>query len=65
MQVTGGRTIQIVIQLNGFDTADEHKQHGFHIHEYGTIDKGCEGAGGHYNPKGAIHGSPLDDIDQR
>ena len=31
--------------------------HGFHVHQYGTLDTGCGGAGGHYNPTGVDHAS--------
>ena len=29
--------------------------HGFHVHSYGTLDTGCGGAGGHFNPTGVNH----------
>jgi Cu-Zn family superoxide dismutase len=31
-------------------------EHGFHIHEFGDMSKGCESMGGHYNPDGVDHG---------
>ena len=30
--------------------------HGFHIHEFGDMSKGCESMGGHYNPDNVNHG---------
>ena len=30
--------------------------HGFHIHEFGDMSKGCETMGGHYNPDNVNHG---------
>jgi len=32
--------------------------HGFHIHVYGNLLKGCATAGPHYNPFGLTHGGP-------
>lgn len=33
--------------------------HGFHIHEFGSCSEAGKGAGAHYNPKGAPHGSAV------
>lgn len=35
--------------------------HGFHIHEFGNLLKGCVTAGGHYNPNKLTHGGPDDE----
>jgi Cu-Zn family superoxide dismutase len=32
--------------------------HGFHVHEFGDISKGCSTAGPHYNPYKTDHGGP-------
>lgn len=34
-----------------------HKEHAFHIHEYGDARDGCASMGGHYNPYSKAHGS--------
>jgi Cu-Zn family superoxide dismutase len=36
--------------------------HGFHIHEFGNLTKGCVTAGAHYNPAGQTHGGPTDSV---
>ena len=35
----------------------DHK-HGFHIHQYGNLLKGCATAGPHFNPFNQTHGGP-------
>ena len=40
-------------------------QHGLAIHEAGDTSMGCASLGGHYNPRGTRHGSPVNDQDHR
>ena len=54
----------LFIQAPGTDTLIKGEvtgltpgDHGFHIHEFGDMSKGCESMGGHYNPDGADHGN--------
>ena len=51
MQAPGTPTL-----IKGTVTGLEPGEHGFHIHEFGDMSKGCESMGGHYNPDGADHG---------
>ena len=39
--------------------------HGLAVHETGDTSQGCASLGGHYNPRGARHGSPDMGADQR
>jgi len=51
MQAPGTPTL-----IKGTITGLEPGEHGFHIHEFGDMSKGCESMGGHYNPDDATHG---------
>jgi Cu-Zn family superoxide dismutase len=51
MQAPGTPTL-----IKGTITGLEPGDHGFHIHEFGDMTKGCESMGGHYNPDGVDHG---------
>lgn len=46
--------------IKGTITGLEPGEHGFHVHEFGDMSKGCESMGGHYNPDGADHGDLTD-----
>jgi len=49
------RTTDFKITIEGLTP---NSNHGFHIHEYGTIGASCTQSGGHYNPFDELHGSP-------
>jgi Cu-Zn family superoxide dismutase len=51
MQAPGTTTL-----IKGTITGLAPGEHGFHIHEFGDMSKGCESMGGHYNPDGVDHG---------
>jgi len=51
MQAPGTPTL-----IKGSITGLTPGAHGFHIHEFGDMSKGCETMGGHYNPDDATHG---------
>jgi superoxide dismutase, Cu-Zn family len=57
--VNGGTEIRL--HIYGF----KEGKHGFHIHERGSIEKGCSSLCAHYNPYGAKHGGQGDDKDNR
>lgn len=50
-QMPGGPTL-IVGKISGLEPG----AHGFHIHQYGDLSKGCESAGAHYDPDSVDHG---------
>jgi Cu-Zn family superoxide dismutase len=56
-----GEETQIIIDVYGFKPG----KHGFHIHEKGTIEKGCGSLCAHYNPFNTKHGGPDDDRNNR
>jgi len=51
MQAPGTPTL-----IKGTITGLTPGEHGFHIHEFGDMSKGCESMGAHYNPDDATHG---------
>jgi len=51
MQAPGTTTL-----IKGTITGLQPGEHGFHVHEFGDMSKGCESMGGHYNPDGVDHG---------
>ena len=50
MQAPGTPTL-----IKGSITGLTPGEHGFHIHEFGDMSKGCESMGGHYNPDNTTH----------
>ena len=40
-------------------------EHGLAIHETGDTSMGCASLGGHYNPRGTRHGSPVNEQEDR
>jgi Cu-Zn family superoxide dismutase len=43
--------------IKGTVSGLEPGDHGFHIHEFGDMSKGCESMGAHYNPDNVDHGN--------
>ncbi len=52
MQKSGSPTL-----IKGTIKGLQPGEHGFHIHEFGDLSRGCESAGAHYNPDGVDHGN--------
>lgn len=50
-KTSGGPTV-----IKGTITGLKQGEHGFHVHEFGDLSKGCESAGAHYNPDNVDHG---------
>ena len=49
--------VRVVADIHGLTSG----KHGFHIHEYGDCTSADgSSAGGHFNPMGKSHGSPMD-----
>jgi len=46
--------------LTDLTGAVSNSYHGFHIHQKGDLGNSCKNAGGHFNPGGDTHGSPMD-----
>lgn len=40
-------------------------KHGFHVHEKGDVENGCDSLCAHYNPFKTVHGGPDDDRNNR
>ena len=55
-QQLGGRT-RVCARITGLTEGD----HGFHVHEFGNLTKGCVSAGAHFNPEKKQHGGPDDE----
>lgn len=45
--------VKVIGNLSGFD---KDGLHGFHVHEYGDLSKGCDSACNHFNPYNTNHG---------
>ena len=54
---TNDEIVLISVDLEGFKP---NTIHGFHIHEYGDLTKGCESMCAHFNPFNKTHGGPND-----
>ncbi|XP_037560209.1 superoxide dismutase [Cu-Zn]-like [Dermacentor silvarum] len=51
------------VTVHGNITNLPQGKHGFHVHEYGDLSKGCSSTGSHYNPNKRNHGAP--DVEDR
>ncbi|XP_037386678.1 extracellular superoxide dismutase [Cu-Zn] [Talpa occidentalis] len=53
-QPAPGALLEAFFDLEGFP-ADSNASRAIHVHEFGELSRGCEGAGAHYNPLGVPH----------
>lgn len=51
----------VQVQVLGNVTGLSPGHHGFHVHRFGDLTKGCPSAGPHFNPGNSVHGAPEDD----
>lgn len=55
------RQLKVSLDLSGFESESESKNHGFHVHQKGDIvTDGCQSTGGHFNPEKVKHGNISD-----
>ncbi|XP_078415992.1 superoxide dismutase [Cu-Zn]-like [Cetorhinus maximus] len=52
----GGHSTSLAGEISGLTPG----KHGFHVHTFGDISKGCGSTGPHYNPCNETHGAPQD-----
>jgi Cu-Zn family superoxide dismutase len=54
-QIQPNRPVHIKAVFTGLAV---NSKHGFHIHQWGNLTKGCSTAGPHFNPENKSHGGP-------
>lgn len=47
--------LEMILEVDGFPTEDNHTLRAIHIHEFGDLSDGCDSTAGHYNPFGVNH----------
>eukprot|EP00340_Litonotus_pictus_P004263 CAMPEP_0170516278 /NCGR_PEP_ID=MMETSP0209-20121228/2536_1 /TAXON_ID=665100 ORGANISM="Litonotus pictus, Strain P1" /NCGR_SAMPLE_ID=MMETSP0209 /ASSEMBLY_ACC=CAM_ASM_000301 /LENGTH=146 /DNA_ID=CAMNT_0010801097 /DNA_START=123 /DNA_END=564 /DNA_ORIENTATION=+ len=58
-QIQANRPAHIKATFVGLN---QNSKHGFHIHQWGNLTKGCATAGPHFNPENTSHGGPEEDV---
>ncbi|XP_041066822.1 superoxide dismutase [Cu-Zn]-like [Carcharodon carcharias] len=56
LKAEGGHSTSVAGEISGLTPG----KHGFHVHTFGDISKGCGSTGSHYNPCNETHGAPQD-----